>query len=298
MDGKEETRLSETLRSARIRGKIVTDDMMKMHALKIRTLDEFIDYLTIKLSAKEIEVINSDASKRVENLSMALSRLNKEKQSLQSNIERQSEENTALKNIIEELRSVSRGAYDSRGSGGTWNPGTYALISVRWSNKGRNNQRAVMVKLRDSNEHEFEIANNWSDGLQDRFRQAELLIGKKVKYSTFGNYSRDWFLNISDDIHQDNPFDNSFIINKPVPRAGAITFKIQSVNIVPGNEFNSNWRGNMQKVVTDKGVYIDNITNPENPMLTPGFDWSSVVGKTINDAVINHSRGCDWINKR
>ena len=155
-----------------------------------------------------------------------------------------------------------------------------------------------MVKLKDSKNYEFEIANNWSDGIQDRYRQAELLVGKTVKYSTFGNYSRDWFLNISDDVRQDNPFDNSFVIRKPAPKVGAITFKIQTVEIVPGNTFNSNWRGNMQKVTTNKGIYIDNITNPENPMLTPGFDWSSIIGTTVYDAVINHSRGCDWINKR
>ena len=298
MDGKEETRLSETLRSARIRGKINTDDMVKMHSLKIRSLDEFIDYLAIKSSTKEIEVINSDANRRVEKLSKALGRLNEDKKSLQSNLDKQDAENIALKRIIEELKSVSRGAYDSRGSGGIWNPGTFTLVSVRWSNKGRNNQRAVMVKLKDSKNYEFEIANNWSDGIQDRYRQAELLVGKTVKYSTFGNYSRDWFLNISDDVHQDNPFDNSFVIRKPAPKVGAITFKIQTVEIVPGNTFNSNWRGNMQKVTTNKGIYIDNITNPENPMLTPGFDWSSIIGTTVYDAVINHSRGRDWINKR
>jgi len=221
MNDKEETRLSETLRSARIRGKITTDDMIKMHSQKTRSLDEFIDYLADKLSNTEISLITKDANKKVENLSNALNKLSKEKQELHSNLKQQEEkmkslfiEKQALKSekekqdaktkellkIIEELESVSANAYDSRGDGGTWNPGIYTVSGVRWGNRGRNNQRAVLMKLKNENNLEFEVANNWVSGLDDRYRQVEMLIGQKIKYSTWGSFSRDWFMNISTNI--------------------------------------------------------------------------------------------------
>jgi len=220
-DNKDETRLSETLRSARVNKKITTEDMIKMYNLRISTLDEFIDYLTKKLSAKEIEAITADANKRVEKLSDALRKLNDEKQELQSNMkqhkekinelgkenqalqsdkEKQDAETQALLKIIEELETVSASAYDSRGNGGTWNPGVYTVSGLRWGNKGRNNQRAVLMKLKDENNFEFEVANNWASGLDDRHKQVELLMGQKIKYSTWGNFSRDWFMNISTDV--------------------------------------------------------------------------------------------------
>jgi hypothetical protein len=220
-DNKDETRLSETLRSARARGKITTNDMIKMYDLKISTLDEFIDYLAIKISAKELEEITTDASKRIDKLSNALRKLNEEKQVLHSNMKQQEEdikslfiEQQALKSekknqdaktkellkIIEELESVSASAYDSRGNGGAWNPGIYTVSSVRWGNKGRNNQKAVLMKLKDENDLEFEVANNWASGLNDRYRQVEMLAGQKIKYSTWGSFSQDWFMNISTDI--------------------------------------------------------------------------------------------------
>jgi arsenate reductase-like glutaredoxin family protein len=221
LDNKDETRLSETLRSARVRGKITTGDMIKMHGLKISTLDEFIDYLAKKISAKELEEITTDVNKRIEKLSNALRKLNEEKQELHLNMKQQKEiineldkEKQALKSekekqdaktkellqIIEELESVSANAYDRRGNGGTWNPGTYTVSGVRWGNKGRNNQRAVLMKLKDENNFEFEVANNWASGLDDRHKQVELLMGQKIKYSTWGNFSRDWFMNISTDV--------------------------------------------------------------------------------------------------
>jgi len=221
MNDKEETRLSETLRSARVREKITTDDMIKMHRQKIRSLDEFIDYLADKLSNAEIALIAEDANNKVENLSNALNKLGKEKQELHSNMKKQKEiineldkekqvlqsekekqdaETETLIRIIEELESVSVNAYDSRGNGGTWNPGIYTVSGVRWGNKGRNNQRAVLMKLKDENNFEFEVANNWASGLDDRYRQVEMLIGQKIKYSTWGNFSRDWFMNVSTDV--------------------------------------------------------------------------------------------------
>jgi arsenate reductase-like glutaredoxin family protein len=220
-DNRDETRLSETLRSARVRGKITTNDMIKMHGLKISTLDEFIDYLTKKISTKEIEEIIADATKKIDKLSHALKALNGEKQVLQSDIRQQKEKITELSKenqdlqsdkekqdietkellkIIEQLESVTAAAYDGRSNGGTWNPGIYTVSGVRWGNKGRNNQRAVLIKLKDENNFEFEAANNWASGLDDRYKQAELLIGHKVKYSTWGSFSRDWFMNISKDI--------------------------------------------------------------------------------------------------
>jgi hypothetical protein len=81
--------------------------------------------------------------------------------------------------------------------GEIWNPGVYTVIDVYWGNKGNNNQKAVIVQLRDTNGFEFEIANNWADGLQDRFKYTSILKGEKIKYSTLGGYTRDWFMNIS-----------------------------------------------------------------------------------------------------
>jgi hypothetical protein len=52
----------------------------------------------------------------------------------------------------------------------------------------------------------------------------------------------------------------------------------------------------MQRVFTDKGIFIDNIVNPRNPTLTPGFNWPSVVGRTI-EATINQSKNYYWISK-
>ena len=46
----------------------------------------------------------------------------------------------------------------------------------------------------------------------------------------------------------------------------------------------------------DKGIFIDNIVNPRNPTLTPGFNWPSVVGRTI-EATINQSKNYYWISK-
>jgi len=75
--------------------------------------------------------------------------------------------------------------------------------------------------------------------------------------------------------------------------------KIISVEIVQGKELNSLWASNMQKVVTDKGFFVDNVTNPKRPSIPPGLDWSSIIGtNAYDDAVINQSRGCNWINKR
>lgn len=200
LDNKDETRLSETLRSARVHGKITTDDMIKMHDRKISTLDEFIDYLAKKISAKEVEVITEDANTRINKLSKALRKLSEEKQALQSQKEKQDAETEKLIKKIEELESVSANAYDSRDNGGTWNPGVYTVSGVRWGNKGRNNQRAILMKLKDDNSFEFEVANNWVNGLDDRYRQVEMLIGQKIKYSTWGAFSKGWFMNITTDV--------------------------------------------------------------------------------------------------
>jgi hypothetical protein len=297
MDNKDETRLSETLRSARVRGKITTNDMVVMHSQKIRSLDEFIDYLADKLSDTEVALINEDANKKVENLSKALSKLHQEKQSLQSDINKKESEVNEYKKIIAELKSATNNAYDNRNSGGVWNPGVYTVIRVDWGNKGRSNQKAVFIRLRDKNGVEFEVANNWIRGLDDRFRQATMLVGETIKYSTLGSYGRDWFMNISTDISESDLSNRPKTVVRQV-QTNSPGYYIEDVQVVSGSEFNSNWRGNMQKVTTNKGIYIDNITNPENPMLTPGFDWSSIIGTTVYDAVINHSRGCDWINKR
>jgi hypothetical protein len=226
-----------------------------------------------------------------------LSKLHQEKQSLQSDINKKESEVNEYKKIIAKLKSATSNAYDNRNSGGVWNPGVYTVISVDWGNKGRSNQKAVFIRLRDKNGVEFEVANNWIRGLEERFRQATMLVGETIKYSTLGSYGRDWFMNISTDISESDLSNRPKTVVRQV-QTNSPGYYIEDVQVVSGSEFNSNWRGNMQKVTTNKGIYIDNITNPENPMLTPGFDWSSIIGTTVYDAVINHSRGCDWINKR
>jgi hypothetical protein len=76
------------------------------------------------------------------------------------------------------------------------------------------------------------------------------------------------------------------------------SYKIISVEIVQGKELNSLWASNMQKVVTDKGTFVDNVTNPTHHSVPPGIDWISVIGKEVDNVYINHSKGYDWINKR
>jgi len=74
--------------------------------------------------------------------------------------------------------------------------------------------------------------------------------------------------------------------------------KIIWVKIVPGSNFHSHWKSEMQIVKTNWGTYIDNITNPKDTSLQPGFDWSSILGQTVDNVSITYSKGYEWINRK
>jgi len=180
-DSLSETKLSETIRSARVRGKVLTEDLILMYERGLGTIDDFIDFLAEKMSKEEIEVFQKDAEEKIERLSNALSELAREK---------------AL--LISEIENLTKDAYDPRNSGGDWNPGIFTICpdSVRWGKKGKFNQDAVFMTLEDDKGNRFDVANNWERGLESRYKQAKLLEGHKIKYSTWGSYSKDWFKNI------------------------------------------------------------------------------------------------------
>ena len=82
-----EMKLSETLRTARERGDIDSNDMIKMHTKKVRTHIDLIAYLSSKLSNNEIEKIEKKTEKQVEALSKALAKVSAERDELkQQNI--------------------------------------------------------------------------------------------------------------------------------------------------------------------------------------------------------------------
>jgi len=180
-DSLAETKLSETIRSARERKKIAPEDLILMHERGLGTIDDFIDFLAEKMSKEEIEVVQKDAAEQIARLSNALSELAKEK---------------AL--LISEIENLTKEAYDPRNSGGDWNPGIFTICpgSVRWGKKGKFNQDAVFITLEDENGNRFDVANNWERGLKSRYEQAKLLEGHQILYSTWGSYSKDWFKNI------------------------------------------------------------------------------------------------------
>ena len=77
------------------------------------------------------------------------------------------------------------------------------------------------------------------------------------------------------------------------PPTTTIRIKIINVSIVNGSSFPPNtWSRKMQKIETDKGMFIDNI--PENK----GFDWESKKGEFVTGYKINDSCGYRWLNKR
>ena len=180
-DSLAETKLSETIRSARERGKVTPEDFILMNERGLGTIDDFIDFLTEKMSKEEIEDVQKDAAEQIERLSNALAELAREKAML-----------------ISELENLTKDAYDPRNSGGDWNPGIFTICpdSVRWGKKGKFNQDAVFITLEDENGNRFDVANNWERGLESRYEQAKLLEGHQIKYSTWGSYSKDWFKNI------------------------------------------------------------------------------------------------------
>jgi hypothetical protein len=67
--------------------------------------------------------------------------------------------------------------------------------------------------------------------------------------------------------------------------------KIVNVTIVNGSSFRPNWRRDMQRIETDKGIFIDNIQR------YGGFDWNSKKGEFVTDYKIIKSCGYSWLNK-
>lgn len=78
--------------------------------------------------------------------------------------------------------------------------------------------------------------------------------------------------------------------------------RIISVTIVEGNTLNANWKSNMQKIVTDKGNYIDNLKGRQfgcqEDGAKPGYDWASHVGEVVQNIRTFSSRGYLWLNKQ
>lgn len=77
--------------------------------------------------------------------------------------------------------------------------------------------------------------------------------------------------------------------------------KIISVEIVSGSSLNSRWRNDMQRIKTDKGTYIDNIEGVQFGFFkeaNPGYNWSSMIGKTVRDIKIFSYGDYLWLNKK
>jgi hypothetical protein len=79
-----------------------------------------------------------------------------------------------------------------------WNSGKYKLVDVYWGNQGVKSQDAVILLLCGEDGIDFEVANNWEEGLQERFELAKLLVGHNIRYTTWRKdlYSKNWFKNI------------------------------------------------------------------------------------------------------
>ncbi len=69
--------------------------------------------------------------------------------------------------------------------------------------------------------------------------------------------------------------------------------KIVSVKEVPGSKYNPIWKGRMQEIETDNGIYIDNLTGITYGGFL-GHNWSTEIGNTINASVIL-SAGNSWL---
>ncbi len=76
-------------------------------------------------------------------------------------------------------------------------------------------------------------------------------------------------------------------------------YEIKSVKIVSGENLNPSWHTPMQIIKTDKGTFIDNLPGGQFGFFrvaNPGYDWKSLIGQTISNVKIFHSRGYNWIN--
>lgn len=80
------------------------------------------------------------------------------------------------------------------------------------------------------------------------------------------------------------------VITEPPLNLPIDQIEIRRVTIVPGADFNPYWRREMQRIETDRGVFIDNI--PRNG----GFDWTLEVGHIVIGFAINEANGHRWLN--
>lgn len=70
-------------------------------------------------------------------------------------------------------------------------------------------------------------------------------------------------------------------------------YAILCVQEYPGQKFNSKWKGRMQKITTDKGVFIDNLAGVTYGGFL-GHNWDGEVSNTVNASIVN-SAGHKWI---
>lgn len=84
-------------------------------------------------------------------------------------------------------------------------------------------------------------------------------------------------------------------------KSQSLIYEIISVETISGYILRANWNTPMQRVETNHGTFIDNIPDEQHGfygIASPGFDWSTLVGKRTTNVEIFRSRGYDWINYR
>jgi len=64
--------------------------------------------------------------------------------------------------------------------------------------------------------------------------------------------------------------------------------KIKRIEVVPGSDLNKNWRDKMQKVHTNKGMFIDTMYAPHDFYKDEGDDWSFEIGETVEVRIKQH----------
>ena len=75
-------------------------------------------------------------------------------------------------------------------------------------------------------------------------------------------------------------------------------YKILSVEIVPGISLNRRWSDDMQKITTDKGIFIDNMPGSRVGNQKPGFDWSSKIDETVHNVKVVSRGDFNWLKKQ
>lgn len=76
--------------------------------------------------------------------------------------------------------------------------------------------------------------------------------------------------------------------------------KIISVEIVEGSSLVSEWKSPMQRIVTDKGTFIDNIPHLQfgrYNVASPGYNWKLLEGKEATGIKVFSSHDFQWLNK-